>query len=268
MHSTTRIPKGRLQLAQVIGSTGDVVSIADVQKALQLDRTEAAKRLSRWTGQGWLHRVGSGTYAPVGIDTLGTQQVLDDPWVLVPALFAPGYIGGRTAAEHWDLTEPNLHGHRRRYDPGHPADAAITPRGLLSRCATWLTKKLFGTKTIWRKRSRVQVSDVHRTIVDMLDEPANGGWHSARRRLFRRLSPATLIATTSGWSIMLPGSATARFSSGLVFWPNGRAIGAASIRPAANALRLVPPSWDPASQTGISLQDGSCTFLRAGLEPN
>ncbi len=36
---------------------------------------------------------------------MGSSRVLDDPWVLVPALFAPAYIGGRTAAEHWDLTE-------------------------------------------------------------------------------------------------------------------------------------------------------------------
>jgi len=33
----------------------------------------------------------------------------------------------------------------------------------------------FGTRTVWRSQSRVLVSDVHRTIIDMLDDPACGG---------------------------------------------------------------------------------------------
>ena len=35
-------------------------------------------------------------------------------------------------------------------------------------------RKLFGTSGVWRSRSRVMVSDIHRTIVDMLDNPAVG----------------------------------------------------------------------------------------------
>ena len=42
---------------------------------------------------------------PFAIDTLGPEQVLSDPWVLVPALFSWGYVGGWTAAEQWDLME-------------------------------------------------------------------------------------------------------------------------------------------------------------------
>jgi predicted transcriptional regulator of viral defense system len=34
---------------------------------------------------------------------------------------------------------------------------------------------IFGTKTVWRGQTRVQISDVHRTIIDMLDDPAAGG---------------------------------------------------------------------------------------------
>ena len=36
-------------------------------------------------------------------------------------------------------------------------------------------RKIFGTKNVWRHQTRVPVSDVHRTIIDMLDEPAIGG---------------------------------------------------------------------------------------------
>jgi len=33
---------------------------------------------------------------------------------------------------------------------------------------------IFGTKTVWRGRTRIAVSDVHRTIIDMLDDPDLG----------------------------------------------------------------------------------------------
>ena len=36
-------------------------------------------------------------------------------------------------------------------------------------------KKIFGTKGVWRHQTKVQVADVHRTVIDMLDDPALGG---------------------------------------------------------------------------------------------
>ncbi len=168
------LPKGRAQLVQVLTAAGDVIHIADVTETLGTSRTEAAKRLSRWTEQGWLRRVGRGAYIPVSLDALGGAQVLDDPWVLVPALFSPGYVAGRTAAEHWNLTEQifkdvvvvTAQFIRQRHQERH--GAYFTLKHLRE-------DKIFGTKTVWRQHTKVLVSDVHRTIVDMLDEPALGG---------------------------------------------------------------------------------------------
>ena len=36
-------------------------------------------------------------------------------------------------------------------------------------------EKIFGTKSVWRGRSKIAVSDIHRTIIDMLDDPPLGG---------------------------------------------------------------------------------------------
>jgi predicted transcriptional regulator of viral defense system len=36
-------------------------------------------------------------------------------------------------------------------------------------------EKLFGTRAVWRGRIKVQVSDLHRTLIDILDIPAMGG---------------------------------------------------------------------------------------------
>jgi predicted transcriptional regulator of viral defense system len=174
MQDTPRLPQGRAQLVQVLAASGDVIHISDVTKVLAISRIDAAKRLARWKDQGWVSRVGSGAYVPATIDTLGSERVLDDAWVLVPALFAPGYIGGRTAAEHWDLTEQIfkdvvvITGQAIR-------DKRQERQGFQFTLKHLNVSKIFGTKLIWRHRTKVPVSDMHRTIVDMLDDPALGG---------------------------------------------------------------------------------------------
>src|SRR5450432_2460184 len=91
MPDVSRLPQGRGQLVKVLAASGDVIHISDVAKALAISRTDAAKRLARWREQGWLSRVGAGAYVPASINTLGTERLLDDAWILVPALFAPAY---------------------------------------------------------------------------------------------------------------------------------------------------------------------------------
>src|SRR5580700_891915 len=174
MAEIARLPQGRAQLVQVLAASGDVIHISDVTKALAISRIDAAKRLARWREQGWLSRVGTGAYVPASIDTLGSERVLDDAWVLVPALFAPAYIGGRTAAEHWDLTEQIFK------DVVVITGLAIREKRQLRQGFQFTLKhlnvtKIFGTKPIWRHHTKVMVSDVHRTIVDILDDPALGG---------------------------------------------------------------------------------------------
>jgi predicted transcriptional regulator of viral defense system len=172
--SMTRLPYGRAQLQQVLATSGDVIHISDVAEALSVSRIEAAKRLARWREQGWLSRVGSGAYVPASIDTLGSERVLDDAWILVPALFAPAYVAGRTAAEHWDLTEQIFK------DIVVITGQAIRERhqerqGFEFTLKHLKPEKIFGTKPVWRHNTKVPVSDVHRTIIDMLDDPALGG---------------------------------------------------------------------------------------------
>jgi predicted transcriptional regulator of viral defense system len=169
-----RLPRGRAQLVSVLSAAGNVIHIEDVVKALHLGRIAAAQRLSRWTEQGWLRRVGRGAYVPASIDTLNATRVLDDPWVLVPALFAPAYIGGRTAAQHWDLTEQIFKD--IVVMTARPVRIKRQERhGTLFSLHHVNERKLFGTKQVWRHETRVPVSDVHRTIIDMLDAPAIGG---------------------------------------------------------------------------------------------
>ena len=168
------IPRGRRNLAAVARHADDLVRIDDAVSALGVTRPAATKLLWRWARQGWLRRVGPGTYALAQLDSIDSDQVLDDPWVLVPALYAPAYVGGWTAAEHWDLTEQlfrsivvmttrPVHSKHRTHHGTPFLLRHIHPR------------KLFGTRSTWRSRTRVPLSDIHRTVVDLLDDPTVGG---------------------------------------------------------------------------------------------
>lgn len=168
------IAKSRARLSQVLQQAGDLVSVGDVSRTLRLDRTDAAKLLSRWRSQGWLRRLRHGVYAPVPLTAFGQEQVLDDPWVVVPELFGPAYVGGWSAAEHWGLTEQLFR-----------SVCVLTTRPIRSKNETvqgvaFALKHIrapvmFGTRPLWRGRVKVEISGPAKTIVDMLDDPALGG---------------------------------------------------------------------------------------------
>jgi predicted transcriptional regulator of viral defense system len=164
----------RDRLAAVLRSAGDLVTVDQASAVLGVDRVIAAKTLARWTRQGWLRRVRRGLYAPVPLAASADDRVIEDPWTLVPSLFGPGYVGGVSAAHHWDLTEqlfrtvfvytarPVRRTTQTLY--GTPFSVHHVARGML-----------FGTQPLWRGRVKIAVSDIHRTIVDMLSDPGAGG---------------------------------------------------------------------------------------------
>ena len=83
-------------------------------------------------------------------------------------------VGRRTAAEHWDLTEQIFKdivvvtGQAIRHKHQTRQGFEFTLKHLSA-------DKIFGTKPVWRHHTKVPISDVHRTVIDMLDDPALGG---------------------------------------------------------------------------------------------
>jgi predicted transcriptional regulator of viral defense system len=168
------LPKGRMQLSQVLRGAGEVVSVDDVSGILQIDRQVASKMLARWNEQGWMRRLRRGFYAPVPLAALGQEQVLEDPWVIVPELFGPACIGGWSAAEHWGLTEQLFR-----------STCVLTAKAIREKEQTIegvpFTLKhvrpalLFDLRPVWHGAVRIDVSSPAKTIIDMLDDPAIGG---------------------------------------------------------------------------------------------
>jgi predicted transcriptional regulator of viral defense system len=261
-------PHGRARLTAVLQAAGDVVRIGDVERVLALPRDRAAKMLSRWADQGWLRRVGTGAYVPVQLELLFAAQVVQDPWILVPVLFAPAYIGGRTAAEHWDLTE-QIFRDILIFTARPVRQRTVEQQGAVFTLRHVRKELIFGTKTVWRGQTRIAVSDVHRTIIDMLDDPSTGGGMQHVADCFDRYmkrddcDPARLIEYArqhgNGAIFKRLGFLAERHPQGRILASEAKAHltkGHAKLDPALPCERLVtrwrlwvPPSWLKESAT-------------------
>ena len=168
------IPRSRARFGQVAAQARPFISVAAAAAVLQTDPTRAAKQLARWHEQGLLRRVRRGTYSVVPPAAVLQERVILDSWTLVPEVFNHAYVGGWSAAEHWDLTEQVFTtllilttDHLKR------TTLRIDATDLRARHiphAQW-----FGTAVLWREGTRVLVSDVHKTLIDMFSDPVLGG---------------------------------------------------------------------------------------------
>ncbi len=161
------------RLATVLRRSSGTIRIDDVMDALSLDRAHAAKLLAGWHNQGVLRRVARGLYVPVQPTALGKTQVLEDPRILVPELYSPGYVGGWSALEHWELTE-QLFRSVCVLTSKRTAFGNTQHQGVNFFVKHIPEDQIFGTKTIWREQNKISVSDQYKTILDIVDDPYLG----------------------------------------------------------------------------------------------
>jgi predicted transcriptional regulator of viral defense system len=108
------------------------------------------------------------------LEAEGSDLPLDDPWLVAVSLYSPCYIGGWSAAEHWDLTE-QIFRTTVVMSTARPRIRKPIYRAAAFWITTIATEKLFGLKTVWRGAVKVMVSDPSRTMVDMMSDPQLGG---------------------------------------------------------------------------------------------
>lgn len=210
-------------------ATGNLISVEAAAEALQLDRKAVASRLASLARRGWLIRARRGLYFIPPLEADPSKPVVaEDPWIVARELFAPCYIGGWTAAEHWELTEQifrstlvvtgaNVRG-RAEEVLGHQFRLFRVP-------ASRIRGDLV---SVWRGSEKVLVSSPERTIIDSLRDPhlCGGIRHvaevfeeyarSPRRDIPKLLSTAAGTATGAAWKRL--GYLVE------VVWPDGRTI--------------------------------------------
>src|ERR1039458_516128 len=96
---------GRAGLAAVLGNGQRFVRPADVASKLGIDPQDAAKRLSRWTSEGWLRRARRGLDIPLPLEGSNRAAWSEDALAVAAAVWSPCYFTGWTAASYWSLTE-------------------------------------------------------------------------------------------------------------------------------------------------------------------
>lgn len=146
----------------------------DAAKALGVSRAEAARIAGYLASKGWLSRVRRGLFIVVPLEADVPEAWRADPWLVAARVFAPCYIGGWSACEHWGLTE-QLFRSILVVSAEPQRRARVTVQGTEFRVATRKPGALFGTRKVWRGRDRIDVSDPTRTLVDVLDDPSIGG---------------------------------------------------------------------------------------------
>jgi len=164
----------REQLSRLLRESPSVLTAGDAARALRMTHAAAARRLAAWSRAGWLARIRRGAYVPVPIESASTDIALEDPWSVAAAMFAPCYIGGWSAAEHWGLTE-QIFRSLCVMTTKRPRNRKPVLRKTRFELHTVPSANFIGLKTVWRGGTRIQVSDPARTLIDMLADPALAG---------------------------------------------------------------------------------------------
>ena len=166
--------EGRLSLDKLHQSMRGPFDASQASSVLSLPVPETRKFLSHLARQGWLARVRRGLYTVVPLGATVPQDWREDPWKVAARLYAPCFITGWSACEHWGLTE-QVFG-----DIVIFTSCAIRERVQVIQSTTFRLKKvapdlMFGTVPVWRDGVKVLVADPTRAVIDMLDDPSVGG---------------------------------------------------------------------------------------------
>jgi predicted transcriptional regulator of viral defense system len=186
-------------LGALVASEEAVVTADTLQRAQPMSRQTAYQVISRLHRKGWLRRVKRGVYAVVPVEARTPHPPIEAAWPLAMRLFAPCYIAGWSAAEHWGLTEQIFNS--VSVVTGRPQRRGTQVlAGITFRTKAIPADRIFGTTTLWFGSNPVDVADPHRLLIDILDSPELGGggrhtldivreyWRSSHH------SPETLMA--------------------------------------------------------------------------
>jgi predicted transcriptional regulator of viral defense system len=168
--------KNRKLLDALNRSGKNIFSIKDASNIIGLPIKKTSLYLGYLTRRGWLARVKRGLYISVPLGTDNPQEYKENPWIVANRIFSPCYIGGWSAAEHWELTEQIFN-----------SICVVTSRSFRRKNTTiqgtafllkYLNSDLYKhmhIKSAWVENVKIQVSDPTQTIVDILDDPSSGG---------------------------------------------------------------------------------------------
>ena len=162
--------QGRERLSLLLRETDVVMTIEQAADILDVPRIKAAKILAGFAKGGWISRIAAGVYMPVPLEAEDNSPVPQEPFAIAEKLFSPCYISGWSAAEYWGLTDQIFQSiivmtqkQQRNY--------SIDVNGTRFLLHLVKLEMLFGLKSIWKDGVKVKIADVHRTVLDAVNNP-------------------------------------------------------------------------------------------------
>lgn len=240
--------------------------IDEAMEVLHLDRPAARRQLAWLATRGWLARVQPGLYVLVPLGSARPASHPAQPWLLAKHLFAPCYLGGFTALEHWGLTEQVFRSvcvmtRRRR------GRRELVVQGTRFLLRVRPEAGTYGTRRAWIDGEAVDVSDPALTVVDALADPDCAGgllhaslalqnwWESEHRNVDALLAHAARSGNRSVYKRL--GYLAEHFG-----WNDERLLAACRERKSAGVALLDPGG----SRTGPILSRWSLRINRT-LDP-
>ena len=166
--------ENRRRLTRLLRSTTGPFTVRDAAAALNMSASRTGRFLAYLTSRGWLARVRRGLYTAVPLEAADPAAWTADPWVVAAEVFAPCYVGGWSACEHWGLTD-QLFRDVVVISTRWLRDRTPSIQSTTYRVKVIKPERMFGTRGVWRGGVRVDVSDPARTVLDVLDDPGLGG---------------------------------------------------------------------------------------------
>jgi predicted transcriptional regulator of viral defense system len=151
-----------------------IVNAQNLYNLFSYTTRQAHLILSRLTKKGWLQRLAPGIYSIVPLGSESTKPLPADPWPMAMEIFNPCYLSGWTAAEHWDLTE-QIYNTTIVFSAKSQRITEHKIAGLNFKIKVVPAERFFGLKKIWSDHFQIQIADMHKTMIDILDDTALGG---------------------------------------------------------------------------------------------
>lgn len=173
MNLQSQQSEAKTKLAQLIGSSNELINVDLAAQAWSVSREQARWFLYSFCKQGWLSRIKRGYYVPVDLASNLKAPPLEHPWAVATKLWEPCYVAGWTACEYWDFTEQIFNTVVILTTKQQPK-SKYELNGSKYLLHTIQDSMMFGTQTVWQGQTKVQISDPTKTIIDMFYKPSYG----------------------------------------------------------------------------------------------
>jgi len=161
-----------LALTRLASRNRDIITISDIQDAIEVSYDDAKKIAYNLVHKQWLDRLKSGTYLIVPLVAGETGEYTAHEFVIASHLADPMYISYWTALNYHRLTEQVP---RTVYGA---TTAQVPDRNIHGVAYTFVTitaAKFFGYDSLAIDAQQVNVASVEKTLVDCADHPENCG---------------------------------------------------------------------------------------------